>query len=53
MLIDPDTRVVEVYRRGADGLFTLNDFTGLAMLRLTSINCDLTAAEVFEGVDSR
>jgi len=53
VLIDPDTRVVEVYRRGADGLFTLNDFTGLAMLRLTSINCDLTAAEVFEGVDGR
>ena len=51
VLIDPDTRVVEVYRRGADGLFTLNDFTGMALLGLISINCELTAAEVFEGVD--
>ena len=51
VLMDPDTRVVEVYRRGADGLFTLNDFTGLALLRLVSIDCELTAAEVFEGVD--
>ena len=50
VLVDPDTRVVEVFRRGADGLFTLNDFTGLASLRLMSINCELLATEVFEGV---
>ena len=52
VLIDPDTRVVEVYRRGVDGLFTLNDFTGRAQFDLTSIPCELTAAEIFDGVGS-
>lgn len=51
VLIDPDTRVIEVYRRGADGLFTLNDFTNQARFDLTSIQCELAAADVFEGAE--
>jgi Uma2 family endonuclease len=52
LLIDPDTRVVELYRRGAEGLFTLHDCTGRAEFSLTSIGCDLTAVEIFEGLES-
>lgn len=50
LLIDPDTRSVELFRRGADGLFTLHDFTGVSIYSLTSIDCILDQDEVFEGV---
>ncbi len=50
LLIDPDNRVVELYRRGADGLFTLHDFTGLAQISLTSIACELSASSLFDGL---
>ncbi|MFM9880713.1 MAG: Uma2 family endonuclease [Burkholderiaceae bacterium] len=52
LLIDPDTRVVELYRRGAEGLFTLHDHTGQAQFSLTSIGCELTAADIFDGLDA-
>lgn len=51
LLIDPDNRVVELYRRGAEGLFTLHDFTGQSQISLTSIGCELTAEDVFAGLD--
>ncbi len=50
VLIDPDTRSVEVFRRGADGLFTLHDYTDSASFPLTSIECELSREEVFDGV---
>ena len=50
LLIDPDTRSVELFRRGDDGLFTLHDYTGVERFPLTSIECELTQEEVFEGV---
>lgn len=52
LLIDPDSRVVELYRRGAEGLFTLHDFTGVAQFSLTSIGCELTAADIFDGLEA-
>ena len=51
LLIDPDSRVVELYRRGAEGLFTLHDFTGEALISLTSVGCELTAVGIFAGLD--
>lgn len=50
LLIDPDTRSVELFRRGEDGLFTLHDYTGVDRFPLTSIGCELLQDEVFEGV---
>jgi Uma2 family endonuclease len=50
LLIDPDGRSVELFRRGDDGLFTLHDFTGASEFSLTSIGCTLERDEVFEGV---
>jgi len=51
MLVDPDTREVQLFRRGADGLFTLNDLTGREQIRLESVSCELLATDVFDGVE--
>lgn len=50
VLIDPDLRLIEVYRRGENGLFTLYDYTAEARFPLTSISCELVTAEIFEGI---
>lgn len=50
-LIDPDTRVVELYRRGADGLFTLHDYTHQPSCEFASIECVLATADIFEGLN--
>jgi Uma2 family endonuclease len=52
LLIDPDSKVVELYRRGADGLFTLHDFTGAGHVELRSLNAVLATIDIFEGVDA-
>ena len=51
LLVDPDTRVVELYRRGLDGLFTLHDYTEQSACELTSIACVLATADIFEGLN--
>ena len=50
-LIDPDTRVVELYRRGSDGLFTLHDYTHQQSCEFASIGCVLATADIFEGLN--
>ena len=50
-LVDPDMREVQVFRRGADGLFTLHDLSGCERIPLTSLACELLATEVFDGVE--
>ncbi len=50
LMIDPDTRGVELYRRGDDGLFTLHDYSGVEAFSLVSIGCKLTREDVFEGL---
>ena len=52
LLVDPDTRVVELYRRGAEGLFTLHDYTGQSACELASIGCVLATLDIFEGLHS-
>ena len=51
VLVDPETREVQLFRRGADDLFTLHDLTGREQIRLESVGCELLAADVFEGVE--
>ncbi len=51
LLVDPDTRVVELYRRGLDRLFTLHDYTEQSACELTSIACVLATADIFEGLN--
>jgi Uma2 family endonuclease len=50
-LVDPDTRRIEVFRIGADGLWVLHDMSELAVFTLASVGCEMTMADVFDGVD--
>ena len=50
-LVDPDTRRVEVFRVGADGLWVLHDMSEGEALSLASLGCEVPMAEVFDGVD--
>ena len=50
LLVDPDSRVVELYRRGIDGLFTLHDHTDQSVCELASIGCVLTSIDIFNGL---
>lgn len=51
LLIDPDTRLVELFRKGPDGLFTLHDCTDTPRFPLNSIRCELRLDEIFEGME--
>ena len=51
MLIDPDNRSVEVFRRNERGLFELHDFTGAPELELTSVQACIPMTEVFGGLE--
>jgi Uma2 family endonuclease len=50
-LVDPDTRRVEVFRVGADGLWVLHDMSELAVVTLASVGCEMAMADVFDGVE--
>ena len=50
VLIDPDSRSVEVFRRNERGLFELHDFTGAQELELASVQLRVPLAEVFSGI---
>jgi Uma2 family endonuclease len=51
VLVDPDTRRVEVFRRNERSNFELVDQTGTAELVLESVGLRLPMAEVFDGVE--
>lgn len=51
-LVDPETRRIEVFRIGADGLWVLHDMSDGEVLVLASISCDVPMADVFAGVDA-
>lgn len=51
LLVDPASRMVELYRRGDDGLFTLHDFTGTNTVTLAAIGCELPMTDIFDGVE--
>ncbi len=51
LLVDPDTRELQLFRRGEQGLFTLHDLTGEAAVTLASLGLSLSADEIFDGLD--
>ncbi len=51
-LVDPDTRRVEVFRVGADGLWVLHDMSEREALELASVDCRLPMADVFDGIEA-
>jgi Uma2 family endonuclease len=52
VLIDPDTRRLEVFRRNERGNFELFDQSGTGFLVLASLNLSVAMAEVFDGVET-
>lgn len=51
VLVDPDTRRIEVFRVGADGLWVLHDMSERDALELASVGCRIPMADVFDGID--
>ena len=51
ILVDPDTRRVEGFRRGADGLWVLHDMSEAQAMEAASIGCQVTLADVFAGIE--
>ena len=52
VLVDPDTRRIEVFRRGADGLWDLHDQSDDEALVAASIGCTVRMIDVFAGIDA-
>jgi len=51
ILVDPETRRVEAFRRGADGLWVLHDMSDADALEAASVGCRVLLSEVFDGVE--
>ena len=51
ILVDPDTRRVEGFRRGGDGLWVLHDMSQDEAMECASIVCKVTLAQVFQGME--
>lgn len=51
LIIDPDSRRIEVFRRNDVGLWVLHDFTGEAAVELNSVDMVLPAEVIFEDFD--
>jgi Uma2 family endonuclease len=52
VLIDPESRRVESFRVGPDGLWVLHDMTDDGSLVVPAIDATIPMAEVFAGVDA-
>jgi Uma2 family endonuclease len=52
ILVDPDTRRVEAFRRGTDGLWDLHDMSESDTLEAASVGCRIAMADVFDGLDA-
>ncbi len=50
VLIAPERKSVEVFRRNPEHLFVLHDFTGLAMVEFQSIVASVPLSTIFENV---
>ena len=51
ILVDPDTRRVESFRRGVDGLWVLHDMSDGDTLEVASLGLHVPLAEVFAGIE--
>lgn len=51
LLIDPDHQQVELFRKGADGLWVLHDFAPGQTVRLASVEAAIPWERLFRNVD--
>lgn len=52
MLVDPDSRRADVYRKGGDGFWVLHPFEAEQTVELACVNLRIGAAELFAEIDS-
>jgi Uma2 family endonuclease len=50
ILVDPDSRRVEAFRRGADDLWSLYDMSDGDAMEAASVGCRVLLADIFDGV---
>ena len=50
-LVDPDTRRVEVFRIGRDGLWVLHDMSDADAMLLASVDVRIPMQTLFDGVE--
>jgi Uma2 family endonuclease len=51
IVVDPDTRRVEAFRRNARDEWVLHDMSDSDTMEAASVGCRMTLANVFEGID--
>lgn len=51
VLVDPDTRRVESFRRNSQGQWVLHDLSDGPLFEAASIGCSMPMDQVFDGVD--
>jgi Uma2 family endonuclease len=52
ILVDPETRRVEAFRRGADNLWVLHDMSEIDAMEAASVGCRVLLSDVFDGIDA-
>jgi Uma2 family endonuclease len=50
LFVDPESRAIHVYRRNADDTWLLMDLSGASVIRLESLDFEVAAARLFEGL---
>ena len=51
ILVDPDTRRIEAFRRGTDNLWVLHDMSEAVVMEAASIGASVALSDVFDGID--
>jgi Uma2 family endonuclease len=51
ILVDPDTRRIDGFRRGADGLWVLHDMSQDEAMHCASVGCRVALADIFHGME--
>lgn len=51
VLIDPETRRIDTFRRGADDLWVLHDMSERVLLDIACLDAQVALADVFAGLD--
>jgi len=51
ILVDPETRRIDGFRRGADSRWVLNDMSQDEVMDCASVGCKVALADIFQGVD--
>ena len=51
ILVDPETRRIDGFRRGADGHWVLNDMSQDEVMDCASVGCKVALADIFHGLE--